>query len=270
MQALPSRLHGEIAQLVEHTTENRGVPGSSPGLAILKPEIPLGCGIFCSVVQSPLELPAPRAEIVVVWYEDAAANWLGYGRARSLSVDAIRVQVGPHRLFVAFFLRPLEGSGVSASDSSDALATACLPTAADKRVVVRAGVQAVCDAAERRFPSRGGVGVGVLVTTGSRPTRARRPAHHACSLRHRCRRRLSDTYRRRDVANRVPNGCGVDATARPRPASFSLTARSTSPRIRRGEPSGARSHARSRCGVRPGKGILGRAGCALPLVAEDR
>ncbi len=25
--------HGEIAQLVEHTTENRGVPGSSPGLA---------------------------------------------------------------------------------------------------------------------------------------------------------------------------------------------------------------------------------------------
>ena len=25
---------GEIAQLVEHTTENRGVPGSSPGLAI--------------------------------------------------------------------------------------------------------------------------------------------------------------------------------------------------------------------------------------------
>jgi AraC-like DNA-binding protein len=28
--------HGEIAQLVEHTTENRGVPGSSPGLAISK------------------------------------------------------------------------------------------------------------------------------------------------------------------------------------------------------------------------------------------
>ena len=26
--------HGGIAQLVEHTTENRGVPGSSPGLAI--------------------------------------------------------------------------------------------------------------------------------------------------------------------------------------------------------------------------------------------
>ena len=30
---------GEIAQLVEHTTENRGVPGSSPGLATAKPEI---------------------------------------------------------------------------------------------------------------------------------------------------------------------------------------------------------------------------------------
>ena len=27
---------GEIAQLVEHTTENRGVPGSSPGLAIVR------------------------------------------------------------------------------------------------------------------------------------------------------------------------------------------------------------------------------------------
>ena len=32
--SLPSRGQGEIAQLVEHTTENRGVPGSSPGLAI--------------------------------------------------------------------------------------------------------------------------------------------------------------------------------------------------------------------------------------------
>jgi hypothetical protein len=34
-QSLASRGQGEIAQLVEHTTENRGVPGSSPGLAIL-------------------------------------------------------------------------------------------------------------------------------------------------------------------------------------------------------------------------------------------
>src|SRR5439155_25985548 len=30
------RALGEIAQLVEHTTENRGVPGSIPGLAIFK------------------------------------------------------------------------------------------------------------------------------------------------------------------------------------------------------------------------------------------
>ena len=36
---LPDR--GEIAQLVEHTTENRGVPGSSPGLAIGVPANPL-------------------------------------------------------------------------------------------------------------------------------------------------------------------------------------------------------------------------------------
>ena len=28
------RQRGEIAQLVEHMAENRGVPGSSPGLAI--------------------------------------------------------------------------------------------------------------------------------------------------------------------------------------------------------------------------------------------
>src|SRR5579884_1290594 len=32
---LASAPTGEIAQLVEHTTENRGVPGSIPGLAIV-------------------------------------------------------------------------------------------------------------------------------------------------------------------------------------------------------------------------------------------
>ena len=42
-EPLASRHHGEIAQLVEHTTENRGVPGSSPGLAILE------SGSDCSV-----------------------------------------------------------------------------------------------------------------------------------------------------------------------------------------------------------------------------
>ena len=38
------RHRGEIAQLVEHTTENRGVPGSSPGLAIA--EGPAKQGLF--------------------------------------------------------------------------------------------------------------------------------------------------------------------------------------------------------------------------------
>src|SRR5207302_1401885 len=37
IEPLASPHHGEIAQLVEHTTENRGVPGSSPGLAIREP-----------------------------------------------------------------------------------------------------------------------------------------------------------------------------------------------------------------------------------------
>jgi hypothetical protein len=36
---------GEIAQLVEHTTENRGVPGSSPGLAI-PPETRMNTGVW--------------------------------------------------------------------------------------------------------------------------------------------------------------------------------------------------------------------------------
>jgi hypothetical protein len=49
---------------LEVTTENRGVPGSSPGLAILKPEIPHGCGIFCLAGQYRLELPAPRVVVV--------------------------------------------------------------------------------------------------------------------------------------------------------------------------------------------------------------
>jgi hypothetical protein len=35
---------GGIAQLVEHTTENRGVPGSSPGLAILRARIEVCLG----------------------------------------------------------------------------------------------------------------------------------------------------------------------------------------------------------------------------------
>src|SRR4030088_1189671 len=41
---LASPGHGEIAQLVEHTTENRGVPGSSPGLAMYVRARPPGPG----------------------------------------------------------------------------------------------------------------------------------------------------------------------------------------------------------------------------------
>ena len=121
-----------------------------------------------------------------------------------------------------------------------------------------------------RLGRRAGVSGPRAQTLARRPTRARRPAHHACSLRHRCRRRLSDTYRRHDVANRVPNGCGVDATTRPRPASFPLTARSTSREsavASRPEPDPMRLLDADAC---PGKGIFGRAGCALPLVAEHR
>ena len=55
---------GEIAQLVEHTTENRGVPGSIPGLAISKAKISHGRRIFYSVVQRRLELRAPRVVVV--------------------------------------------------------------------------------------------------------------------------------------------------------------------------------------------------------------
>src|SRR3954468_17692813 len=37
---------GEIAQLVEHTTENRGVPGSSPGLATPRRPCTAGPSLF--------------------------------------------------------------------------------------------------------------------------------------------------------------------------------------------------------------------------------
>ena len=49
--ALACRALGEIAQLVEHTTENRGVPGSSPGLATR--EIPIASGFSAFWTGSP-------------------------------------------------------------------------------------------------------------------------------------------------------------------------------------------------------------------------
>jgi hypothetical protein len=55
LQAFP-----RLFEYSEQLSENRGVPGSSPGLAILKPEIPHGCEIFCLAVHCGLELPAPR------------------------------------------------------------------------------------------------------------------------------------------------------------------------------------------------------------------
>jgi len=45
--------------LVEHTTENRGVPGSSPGLAISKHEIPHGCEMLSTAGHRPGAPPSP-------------------------------------------------------------------------------------------------------------------------------------------------------------------------------------------------------------------
>ena len=50
--------HGEIAQLVEHTTENRGVPGSSPGLAI---------SVAAPAVSPPVAVPRRRSLMYVVF-----------------------------------------------------------------------------------------------------------------------------------------------------------------------------------------------------------
>jgi hypothetical protein len=43
LQAIPA-----VFECSEHLSENRGVPGSSPGLAIPKPEIPHGCKMLWS------------------------------------------------------------------------------------------------------------------------------------------------------------------------------------------------------------------------------
>src|SRR5215207_99200 len=59
---IPSRSRCTAATFARDapTTENRGVPGSSPGLAILETGIPHGYGIFWLAVHYRLELPAPR------------------------------------------------------------------------------------------------------------------------------------------------------------------------------------------------------------------
>ena len=49
--------HGEVAQLVEHTAENRGVAGSTPALAISRPQT-----TFEDLVKTP-------SASAVVWYD---------------------------------------------------------------------------------------------------------------------------------------------------------------------------------------------------------
>jgi hypothetical protein len=95
---------------------------------------------------------------------------------------------------------------------------------------------------------------GYSATTAFRPRRARRAAHHARSLLHRCRRRLPDEHRRRGVDDRARDLCG-HRDDRPRPVS--LTARNAS-RESAWRHVRDRSMACSRGRARPGKGILGR------------
>ena len=61
MVSLGSTSHGGIAQLVEHTTENRGVPGSSPGLAILGISCKSGRRINRMQLAGPTPAPARTA-----------------------------------------------------------------------------------------------------------------------------------------------------------------------------------------------------------------
>ena len=87
-------------------------------------------------------------------------------------------------------------------------------------------------------------------------------AQDARSLLRQWRRRLPDAHRRRDVADPVG-----DRRQHARDAPAALGARlprATRPESLRGEPCGARSHGTSRCGARPGKGILGRIRPSLP------
>jgi hypothetical protein len=57
-----SRAFGEIAQLVEHTTENRGVPGSIPGLAIQPSPCSgrSGSGVEWTPFDGQVDLPGER------------------------------------------------------------------------------------------------------------------------------------------------------------------------------------------------------------------
>ena len=110
----------------DRTTENRGVPGSSPGLAISRAEILHGCGIFDSVVQRRLELPVPRVEIVVssVRVRDAQiGSAAGFRVRRAPALQrSFRVPSRSPLLFAAFCLSLIEswrpGGGRPASPAA--------------------------------------------------------------------------------------------------------------------------------------------------------
>ncbi len=75
----PGTLHdlGEIAQLVEHTTENRGVPGSSPGLATQGS--PANAGLFLWVSGGAASVRAsPLGFVAFSWPKPA-----GFGLCRA-------------------------------------------------------------------------------------------------------------------------------------------------------------------------------------------
>src|SRR5436190_5604857 len=83
-EPLASARRGEIAQLVEHTTENRGVPGSIPGLAI-----------DSRLERRGFSLGACRAGIVVcsgghVWCESSLLSGRGGARLRTCRASAGR------------------------------------------------------------------------------------------------------------------------------------------------------------------------------------
>jgi hypothetical protein len=104
-------------------------------------------------VQWILELRRTRPASVVVSVRGRSRDLAWLRALRVAEFDAIHVRVGAHRLSVAFFLRLVEGSGGSASVSSDALARARLQHAADKRVVVPAYESFGDAAAEVASPS---------------------------------------------------------------------------------------------------------------------
>ena len=89
LRAIPTRF-----ECCVHLPENRGVPGSSPGLAIGSPESRM-CVDSLAGGATILKLRRTRAEIVVVFSSSRVdANPLAYGRFRVVSLLAIRGRSG--------------------------------------------------------------------------------------------------------------------------------------------------------------------------------